>query len=207
MADPAQDTVSIFDPDQRVAGRARDFASRNVFGGAMGPIDVRHDVITGPRRPLSRRIFVLPRVYAGVVFATAGLGQLRASAVWTDPGQSWPAALHEQLAQWAPHTATWYSAILTQWWMPHADGLAPVVAWLHLVIGVALVLGVATRLAAAVAIVMLLNYAAAAGHTLYGAWDTAAYTALALTVWLARAGREWGVDAVLARRWPSAGIW
>jgi uncharacterized membrane protein YphA (DoxX/SURF4 family) len=173
----------------------------------MGPVYVRLDAMTAPGRRLSRRIFVLPRVYAGVVFAAAGLGQLRASAVWTDPGQSWPAALHEQLAQWSPHAASWYTTILTQWLMPHADAVAPLVAWLNLVIGVALVLGVATRLVAAGAVVLLLNYAAAAGHSIYGAWDTAAYTALALTVWLARAGREWGVDAGLARRWPSGGIW
>jgi uncharacterized membrane protein YphA (DoxX/SURF4 family) len=186
--------------------RAR-FRQANVSGGAMAPVYIWHDGITGPRRRLSRRIFVLPRVYVGVVFAAAGIGQVRTTAVWTDPGQSWPAALHEQLAQWSAHTATWYTTILTQWLMPHADRLAPFLAWLHILIGVALVLGVATRLVAAVAVVLLLNYSAAAGHAVYGAWDTAAYTALTLTVWLARAGREWGVDAVLAPRWPSAGIW
>lgn len=199
LFDPPQRTIAVFGHRQGILP--------TVSEGATGPVYVRPDAMSEPSRRLSRRIFVLPRVYVGVVFAVAGMGQLRASAVWTDPGQSWPAALHEQLAQWLPHAASWYSPILTQWLMPHADSVAPLVAWLNLLMGVALVLGVATRLVAAAAVVLLLNYAAAAGHSIYGAWPTAAYTALALTVWLARAGREWGVDAVLAPRWPNAGIW
>jgi uncharacterized membrane protein YphA (DoxX/SURF4 family) len=52
---------------------------------------------------------------------------------------------------------------LTHVWLPHTDTIAPMIAVAHLVVGLALVLGVCTRLTAGIALVLLANYLAAAG--------------------------------------------
>jgi thiosulfate dehydrogenase (quinone) large subunit len=135
------------------------------------------------------------RIYVGLVFIVAGVRQLGGTAPWVTPGETWSAAVHQQLTTWAPHTAGWYAGILTHVLLPHSDVIAPLVAWAHVVLGVALVLGLSTRLAAGLAVLVLLNYAAAAGSKVYGPGPTAVLTALALTVSLADAGRVWGLDA------------
>jgi uncharacterized membrane protein YphA (DoxX/SURF4 family) len=155
-----------------------------------------------PRWPLA-----LARIYAGTVFAVAGVEQIRNAGPWSDPGQSWAAALHDILAQWAPHSEAWYHGVLTQVLLPHVDLIAPLVAYAHVLIGVALVLGLTTRLAAALAIGLLVNYMAASGSRPYSTGDAAAYCALALAAALAGAGRVWGIDAQLARRRPSGILW
>jgi len=146
---------------------------------------------------------VIPRVYAGAVFAAAGVGQLTASTIWTAPGQSWPQALSAQLSAWLPHSATWYWPVITHVLLPRVDVIAPALGCVHLIVGIALIAGIWTRLTALIAAVLLLNYVAAAGSAMYGAADPSAYLALIIAVWLGRAGRTWGVDAFLARRRPA----
>jgi uncharacterized membrane protein YphA (DoxX/SURF4 family) len=153
----------------------------------------------------SRRVplwpFVVARVYVGLVFAVAGVRQLRDGAPWVTAGQRWSDAVRDQLTTWAPHAAAWYQPVLSSIWIPHAAAIASLVAWLHVVIGVALVLGVATRATALLGLLLLMQYMAAAGGRPYYPGPTAAYVALLLAVLLAGAGRLGGVDAVLARRW------
>jgi len=156
---------------------------------------------------ISRWPLAVARLYVGVVFLWAGVEQLRDGAQWTAPGQSWAAALHQQLTEWAPHAAVWYHGVLTQLLLPHTDVIAAPLAWLHILIGVALVLGVATRLAAGIALALLFNYMAASGHRPYGEWDAPAYAALALTLGLGAAGRTLGADVILKRRWPRVPLW
>jgi uncharacterized membrane protein YphA (DoxX/SURF4 family) len=160
--------------------------------------------LSGGQAP--RWTLVIPRVYVGVIFVAAGVGQLAGSSEWTKPGQGWPAALHAQIAEWAPHSAAWYRPLEVHAFLPHAGLLAAVLAWVHLGLGVALIAGIWTRLVAAIAIVLLANYTAAQGYVLYGAGDAPAYLALLVAVWLGRAGRTWGLDALLARRWPRMAI-
>ncbi len=133
----------------------------------------------------------------------AGAEQLTGSTTWTAAGQSWPQALREQLTSWLPHSAVWYGPFITHVVLPRTDVIAPALGWVHLIVGIALIAGIWTRLTALIAGVLLLSYAAAAGNALYGAADPSAYLALLVAVWLGRAGRTWGVDAVLARRQPA----
>jgi uncharacterized membrane protein YphA (DoxX/SURF4 family) len=148
-----------------------------------------------PRWPLAAA-----RIYLGVVFAVAGLRQLADGAAWVKPGQRWPAALHAQLVEWSAHTPSWFAGVVARL-LPHTDGLAPVVAWLHVAIGVLLVVGLATRLTAGVAFLLLWSYMAAAGGRPWTPGPTAVFAALALAVSLGSAGRVWGADGVLVQRW------
>src|ERR1700722_6273070 len=108
------------------------------------------------------------RIYVGLVFVAAGVRQVVGAAPWVVPGDTWSAAMHQQLTTWAPHTAGWYGRILTHLLLPHAAVIAPLVAWAHVVLGVALVLGLGTRVVAALVVLVLLNYMAAAGSKVYG---------------------------------------
>jgi uncharacterized membrane protein YphA (DoxX/SURF4 family) len=148
-----------------------------------------------PRWPLAAA-----RIYLGLVFAVAGLRQLTDAAPWAKPGQSWPAAAHDQLVEWSAHTPSWYHAVVAGL-LAHTDALAPLVAWAHVALGVLLLAGLATRFTAGVAVLLLCSYMAAAGSRPYWPGPTAAFAALALAVSLGSAGRVWGVDGVLLRRW------
>jgi uncharacterized membrane protein YphA (DoxX/SURF4 family) len=82
------------------------------------------------------------------------------------------------------------------------------VTWAELLVGVLLILGLLTRLSAAVAVVLALNYMFAKG-----AWfwtpssNDAAVAAIALALLIGAAGRTFGLDAFLARRWPRSPFW
>ena len=88
----------------------------------------------------------------------------------------------------------------------HASVAGPLQAITELSLGVALVTGTASRLAAAAAAGFLFTLWLS---ELGAAWiwelliPTIAAAALALT----RPGRTWGIDALLSRRWPKARIW
>jgi hypothetical protein len=63
-----------------------------------------------------------------------------------------------------------------------------------------------TRVGAAVA--MFLNYMLAEGRMFWSPdSEDAAVFFIALVVFLGRAGRVWGVDAYLAKRWPKSALW
>jgi uncharacterized membrane protein YphA (DoxX/SURF4 family) len=81
-------------------------------------------------------------------------------------------------------------------------------SWAELVLGAVLVLGLATRLAAAVAAVILVSSMVAAGVTPSPTSSSqAAFVAIALALLIGAAGRTFGVDSVLARRWPRSPLW
>ena len=69
-------------------------------------------------------------------------------------------------------------------------------------------LGKLTRVGATVAMFLFLNYMLAKGR-MFWAPDSqdAAVFFIALVVFLGRAGRVWGVDAYLAKRWPKSPLW
>ena len=82
------------------------------------------------------------------------------------------------------------------------------VTWAELFVAVMLILGLLTRLSAAVALVLALNNMFAKG-----AWfwtpssNDAAFVAIALALLVGAAGRTFGLDAFLARRWPRSPLW
>jgi uncharacterized membrane protein YphA (DoxX/SURF4 family) len=73
---------------------------------------------------------------------------------------------------------------------------------------VTLVLGLATRLSATVALVLLVNYMLAKGAWFwYPSSNDAALAAIAVSLIIGAAGRTLGLDAMLARRWPRSPFW
>jgi uncharacterized membrane protein YphA (DoxX/SURF4 family) len=85
---------------------------------------------------------------------------------------------------------------------------AALISWADLVVGVTLVLGVFTRLAAALALLLLASRVYLAG---VWSWDPSssdtAFGVVAVALLLGAAGRTFGLDALLAKRWPRSPLW
>ena len=92
--------------------------------------------------------------------------------------------------------------------IPHASIFSYLVMTGELFAAVSLLTGTVTRLGAAVAMVLFLNYMMAKGRWFWSPdSEDAAVFFIALVVFLGRAGRAWGIDSYLARRWPSSPLW
>jgi len=149
---------------------------------------------------LARGALVLLRVYLGTVFLVAVLPKLQ---------QDFTPSLTGFVQQAASERAhQFYRPFLEQVVLPNAPFFAALVTWVELVLGVTLILGLLTRFAAAVALLLTLNYMLAKG-----AWfwtpssNDAAFVAIALALLIGAAGRTLGLDAFLARRWPRSPLW
>lgn len=98
-----------------------------------------------------------------------------------------------------------YRIFLEQIVMPNAALFTPLVVFGELFVGLALVAGFVTRLAAGIAMFFLLNYMLAKGMWFWTpASNDAAMFFIALVVLLGAAGRCWGVDQLLHGRYPTA---
>ncbi len=73
---------------------------------------------------------------------------------------------------------------------------------------ISLLTGTMTRVGAAVAMFLFFNYMLAEGRMFWSpdSQDAAVFF-IALVVFLGRAGRVWGIDNYLAKRWPKSPLW
>jgi uncharacterized membrane protein YphA (DoxX/SURF4 family) len=88
----------------------------------------------------------------------------------------------------------------------HAAMAAPMQAMTEIGLGFLLVVGLLTRPAAFVAFLYLASLWVSEWGTSW-IWELLVPVLASLGVALGRAGRTWGVDALLARRWPSSPWW
>ncbi len=88
----------------------------------------------------------------------------------------------------------------------HAALAAPMQAMTELSLGILLVLGLLTRPAALVAFLFLGSLWISEWGTSW-IWELLVSVLASLALAVGRAGRAWGVDALLARRWPSSPWW
>jgi uncharacterized membrane protein YphA (DoxX/SURF4 family) len=159
------------------------------------------DDIAGPNNTrIPRWPLAFARIYLGVVFTVAGVRQLSNAAPWVKAGQTWPAAMKERLVDWSARTPEFYQPTLLHL-TNHAASIAGHVAVIHVVLGLVLVAGLFTRITAGLAVLLLCNYMAAAGTRPFSPGPAAAFTALALVVFLGNAGLVWGLDGAIDSRW------
>lgn len=149
---------------------------------------------------LARTALVLLRVYLGVVFLVAAIPKFQQDFT---PG----------LLGFIDHVALerghpFYQEFVQRVVIPNAPLFATLVSWGELLTGVSLILGLVTRVSAAVVLLLTLNYMFAKG-----AWfwtpssNDAAFIAISLALLLGAAGRTCGLDLFLARRWPRSPFW
>ena len=149
---------------------------------------------------LARGALVLLRVYLGVVFLVSALSKLQQDFT---PGLT---GFVQQVALQKAHQ--FYRPFLEQVVLPNAPVFAALVTWAELFVGVTLILGLLTRLSAAVVLVLALNYMFAKGVWFWTpSSNDAAFVAIALALLIGAAGRTLGLDAFLARRWARSPFW
>ena len=100
--------------------------------------------------------------------------------------------------------AAWKAVMATA--ASHAAMAAPIQAITEISLGIVLVIGLLTRPAAFVAFLYLTSLWVSEWGTSW-IWELLVPVLAALSLAVGRAGRTWGVDALLARRWPSAPWW
>jgi uncharacterized membrane protein YphA (DoxX/SURF4 family) len=88
----------------------------------------------------------------------------------------------------------------------HAAMAAPMQGLTEITLGILLVLGLLTRPAALVAFLFLGSLWISEWGTSW-IWELLVSVLASLGLAVGRAGRTWGVDALLARRWPSSPWW
>ena len=149
---------------------------------------------------LARAALVILRIYLGVIFLRAAWPKLHSDFTPVLAG------FLENVALEKAHP--FYLDFVQRVVLPNSSVFAELVTWGELLVGVTLILGLVTRLSAAAALFLTLNYMLAKG-----AWwwtpssNDAALNMIALALLIGAAGRTFGLDAFLAQRWPRSGLW
>ena len=144
----------------------------------------------------SRRwLFVVARVYLGISF------------LFSDHGNAQPNELAGFLKFALRNGYDWYQRLLNFVVVPHSSTFGALVVIAEIYVGIALVVGFTTRLASCVAVFLLLNYMCAKGALPWGPGIDQSDIILALIILLSDAGRIFGIDKLLADRFPKLWIW
>jgi uncharacterized membrane protein YphA (DoxX/SURF4 family) len=88
----------------------------------------------------------------------------------------------------------------------HAAMAAPMQAVTEISLGILLIIGLVTRPAATIAFLYLGSLWVSEWGTAW-IWELLVPVLASLGLAIGRAGRRWGVDALLAQRWPSSPWW
>jgi uncharacterized membrane protein YphA (DoxX/SURF4 family) len=142
-----------------------------------------------------RWLFVLARVYLGTSF------------LFSDHGNAQANELAGFLKYALRNGYGWYKSLLNSVIVPHSSTFGMLVVIAEIYVGIALVLGFTTRLAALVALFLLVNYMCAKGALPWGPGIDQSDIILALIILLSDAGRTFGLDKLVARRFPKLWIW
>ena len=105
-------------------------------------------------------------------------------------------------ASHSPAAWKWFMALISS----HATQVAPLQALTEISVGILLVIGLFTRPAALVAFLFLTSLWVTELGTSW-IWELLPPALASLGLVIGRAGRAWGVDALLARRNPSSPWW
>jgi uncharacterized membrane protein YphA (DoxX/SURF4 family) len=149
---------------------------------------------------LARAALVLLRIYLGVILLLAS---------WPKVQGDFTPGLTDFLQKVALENGhPFYQEFVRRVVLPNTSSFAALFAWGELLVGVMLVLGLLTRLSAALALLLALNYMFAKGAWFWTSWSSdAAFVAISIALLIGAAGRTFGLDAILARRWPRSPFW
>jgi len=138
---------------------------------------------------------VLLRIYAGVFFAYHGVGKLRQD--------DFASGLAGFLSRTLDSGFSFYRPFLESVVLPSKELFAVLVAWGELAVGVALILGLATRYAAFTGAFMVLNFWLAKGTgVLDGGNSDVVWFVILLVLGFIPAGKIAGLDDGLSDRLP-----
>jgi thiosulfate dehydrogenase [quinone] large subunit len=165
--------------------------------GDKGSID------PGSLRYVSRSLLVILRVHLGVILLITDTGKMLRG------GAPFSVEMLSFLQGFVMRNASMpYQHFLQQVVIPHATLFSYLIMMGELAAGLSLLLGLGTRAGATIAMFLFLNYMLAKGRLFWSPdSEDAAVFLSALVCLLGAAGRVWGIDAYLARRWPRVPLW
>ena len=154
---------------------------------------------------------VVLRIAVGLYFVKAlvtKMSLLLAGGVLPVPVVSdrWLATMPKIVAKQASENPlAFYKHFLEQTVLTHADLFAHLTAWGETVAGLGLTLGLCTGLASLVGLALVINYGLATQWMSAGqqGFHLLLFTLMLAFFW-SRAGRQWGLDAVIAARKPGS---
>ena len=136
-----------------------------------------------------------PRLFTGYFFLRYGLEKVT--------GDFGGETLRPRLVEWASETRYgFYVPFLEHVAIPFADVIAFLVAWGEVIVGMALVIGLATRAAALLGLFLCLNFMLATGTMPLSNEEPIYFSVMLVTVYLTAAGRSLGLDIVFRRLLP-----
>jgi uncharacterized membrane protein YphA (DoxX/SURF4 family) len=153
-------------------------------------------------RYVPRSLLVILRAHLGVILLVTVAGKIFRP-------QPFSSEMMSYLQGYSMRNASVpYQHFLQQVVFPHATLFSNLVMAGEVFAGLSLLLGLCTRAGAAVAMFLFLNYMLSKGRMFWSPdSEDAAVFFSALVVLIGAAGRAWGLDSYLARRWPRALIW
>jgi len=161
---------------------------------------LRSDISPVLQQPQAARGLAIVRATIGAMFVSVFFENL-AKGLYTPAGY---AGLINYYIKQSHSPAVWKAVMGMA--ASHAAMAAPLQAVTELSLGVMLLIGLLTRPAAFVAFLYLGSLWVSEWGTAW-IWELLVPLLAALAVAVGRAGRTWGIDALLARRHPSAPWW
>jgi uncharacterized membrane protein YphA (DoxX/SURF4 family) len=167
---------------------------------ALWPLSVRDGINLPSAMKNTDKLLVLLRIYLGLVFLFPAYAKLFGPLFAK-------VQIEDFIGRYAvTHAYEWYRGFLQGFVMHHVTLFGTLVTMGEWYIVVAMLFGITTRLAAGIAVFMLLNFVVAKGNPVMRSPDLP-YAIIGIVVMLGAAGRVWGVDQFLYRRYPRAIIW
>jgi uncharacterized membrane protein YphA (DoxX/SURF4 family) len=163
------------------------------------PIQTQNQASEMVEQPYARFALVLVRLTIGAMLVWVFFENL-GKGLYTPAGY---AGLINYYIKNSHSPALWKSVMALA--ASHAAMAAPMQAMTEITLGILLVIGLLTRPAAFVAFLYLGSLWISEWGTAW-IWELLVPVLASLALAVGQAGRTWGVDAILARRWPSM-IW
>lgn len=162
----------------------------------------RRPATAAPFRCVPRWPLVILRLHLGVIFLITVAGKIFRPEPFSVEMMSY-------LQGYSMRNASGpYQHFLQQVVFPHASLFSYLVVAGEVVAGLSLLLGLCTRVGATFAMFLFLNYMLSKGRLFWSPdSEDAAVFFSALVVLIGAAGRVWGLDSYLAKRWPRIPFW
>jgi uncharacterized membrane protein YphA (DoxX/SURF4 family) len=141
---------------------------------------------------MPRWLLALVRIFLGCTF------------LFSDHGNASHGELLGFLAEAAKSGFPWYRPIVRALIIPHVQIFGTLVLTAEVTIGILLILGLGTRVSSIVAIVLLANYESAKGSPPWQPGIDQSDIVLALIIFVCAAGRAYGLDGIVHRRFSKA---
>jgi uncharacterized membrane protein YphA (DoxX/SURF4 family) len=157
---------------------------------------------TSPFFYVRRCVLVILRIHLGVILLITVVGKI----VRPEP---FSVEMLSYLQGFSMRNApVFYQSFLQQVVIPQATLFSYLIMTGELIAGILLLLGLCTRVGAVIAMFLFLNYMFSKGRYFWSPdSEDAAVFFSALVCCIGAAGRVWGIDAYLARRWPNIKLW